>query len=86
METEIKYLKAWIIFSILAVVVAVVGGAVVGGVVGFILGIAKVNTQTISVFGGVLGALVGLYSSFHFYKWSVKKYILPQSSFTIAGQ
>ncbi len=86
MEYRINYLKAWILFSILAVVIAVVGGAVIGAAIGFILGIARVDIEIIRAVGATLGFICGLCSSFYFYKWSIEKYILPQSSFTISAQ
>ena len=79
MTNEITYFNAWLLFSILAGVVAIVAASIVGFVLGFILGMVQINPETISIICGIVGFIIGLYCSFYFYKWSINKYILPQT-------
>ena len=78
MVGDLKYLKAWLINFILAIITAIVAGAIIGAIIGFILGIAGVDRSAISMLCGIIGLFIGLYSSFVFYKWSIKKFIIPQ--------
>ena len=75
---EIPFLKAWVLFF----VVALVGGFFVGMAVGFVLGVimgaSGTPLDTIKNVCGIAGFIVGMPVSFFSYKWSVTTYILPQ--------
>ena len=75
---DVRYTKAWLIFYVLSLVCGSLAGALVGGVAGFILGASGVDLGKIRIIGAGLGFLVGLPISYAFYRWSVRRFILPQ--------
>lgn len=80
---EIKYLKAWILFFLVATVGGFVAGAVIGGIAGFIVGLANAshpeNVANYIPLFQILGFMAALPVSFLTFKWSVEKFILPQT-------
>jgi hypothetical protein len=80
MDGDLKYLKAWLINLILAIIISLVAGVIIGAIFGFILGLAGVDRSVITILSGIIGFLIGLYSMFFSYKWSIKKFIIPQLS------
>lgn len=80
---EIKYLKAWALFFLVATVGGFIAGAVLGGIAGFIIGIINAETpEKIANYMPLfqfLGFIVALPVSFLAFKWSVEKFILPQT-------
>ncbi|MBM9612929.1 hypothetical protein JWJ90_01365 [Desulfobulbus rhabdoformis] len=78
-ETDIIYFKSWIINFFLAIVVAFVASFVVGFVLGIVLALFGVDRGNSQMVMKIIGGAIGVYSSFYFYKWSIKKYILPQT-------
>jgi hypothetical protein len=74
-----------VLFFVLATVCGALAGGVVGFVVGFILGVARVDLEQVGLICAVLGFLVGLPISYAFYRWSVRRFILPQVSWPQAG-
>ncbi len=75
---ELKYFKAWIINFILGIIVALIAGVIIGAIIGFVLGVARIDRNTVSMLCGIAGLFIGLLSSFYFYRWSIKKFIIPQ--------
>ena len=75
---EVRYVKAWLINFVLAVSVAFAAGAILGFILGIILIVTGFEKETVSLLSGLIGFPLGLFSSFYFYKWSIKKYIIPQ--------
>ena len=75
---DVRYAKAWLLFFVLATVCGALAGAVVGFVVGFIFGASGVDLEKIRIICAGLGFLVGLPISYAFYRWSVRRFILPQ--------
>ena len=76
------YLKAWVIFTVVAIVGGVIAGGFAGGVAGFLLAFiteedADIVERNKSYFQ-LVGAVVGLAVSFVTYRWSVSRFILPQ--------
>ncbi|MGL1931635.1 MAG: hypothetical protein OCC45_07715 [Desulfotalea sp.] len=77
-NAEIRFFKAWIINFILALVAALVAGTIIGVILGVVLAVIGTDQGTIVSISGVVGVPVGLFASFYIYKWSIKKYIMPQ--------
>ena len=77
-----KYLKAWIVFFLIATIGGSVAGALVGGVAAFFIGILNPGDtaalESKKFLFQALGLLVTLPISFFVYKWSVKRFILTQ--------
>ncbi len=53
-------------------------GAAIGFVIGFILGMSGIDLQRIGVICRILGFIVAIPISFACFKWSVKRFIIPQ--------
>ena len=77
-----KYLKAWIVFFLIATTAGSLAGALAGGIAALFIGILNPGDTTVLASNKflfqALGLLVTLPISFFVYKWSVKKFILPQ--------
>jgi integral membrane sensor domain MASE1 len=69
---EIKYLKAWILFFLVATVGGFLAGAVIGGIVGFGIGLANLgNPEKVVSYTPlfqILGFIVALPVSFFTFK------------------
>lgn len=79
---EIKYIKAWALFFLVATVGGFLAGAIVGGIAGFGIGLTNAgNPERIASFTPLfqaLGFIVALPVSFYTFKWSISRFIIPQ--------
>lgn len=79
---EIRYLKAWALFFLVASIGGFLAGIFIGGVAGFAIGLANAgDPEKVASFTPlfqVLGFIAALPVSFLAFKWSVARYILPQ--------
>ena len=77
---ESDYLKAWVIFFL----VATVGGAIAGGIGGFIIGVmlagAGTDGESIETAGAVVGFILALPVSYVVYRWTVSAFIVPRAA------
>ena len=74
---EIKFLKAYLIYTIVGVLAGAVAGAIQGALLGTILGILG-YTENIALITGITGFLVGIVISFFVFRWSIRKFIFTQ--------
>jgi len=74
--THRKYLKAWIIFFLVATVGGGIAGGMVGGLLGGILGIAHVDLETIKRVGMIAGFIVGIPISYIVFYWVTSQFIV----------
>ncbi|UCC22796.1 MAG: hypothetical protein JSW23_01630 [Planctomycetota bacterium] len=77
-DTQIKFFKGWLIFFIISTICGLIAGLVTGAILGFILGVAGTDIEIIKLAGGAAGFIVGLPISFVCYRWSIRRFILPQ--------
>lgn len=77
---EIKYFKTWMIYTAVSLLGGFVAGAVQAFILGLILSLVKVPLDIISRTTAITGFIAGLIISFFVFKWSVKKFILPQTA------
>jgi putative flippase GtrA len=70
------YIKAWVIFFLIATVGGAILGAIIGAFLGIALTIARVDLGTIKVVAAVIGFLIGIPLSFVTFKWVVSEYIV----------
>ena len=82
---DVRYAKAWVLFFVLATVCGFLAGLFVGAVAGFILGVAGTDLEKVRLICAGLGFLVGLPISYACYRWSVRRFILPQVLWQHAG-
>jgi hypothetical protein len=75
---EIKYLKSFVIYTLIAVVVAAVVGAIQGVILGGILGASGVDIKTIQIITGLTGFIIGSVISFFVFRWIIQTHIIPQ--------
>ena len=88
MKTK-QYLKAWIIFFLVATVGAAIVEGIIGAVLGAIMGASGIPVSTITMVTAGTGFLLGLPISFLTFRWSIQRYILPYlelSSGSLSGQ
>ena len=71
-----NYVKAWLLFFLIATVGGGVAGAIVGGICGAVLGIVGLGIGMIKIVGAVMGFVVGVPISFFTFRWSVNEYIV----------
>ena len=77
---EIRYLKSFVIYVLLATIISMASGIVVGMLLGFILGIAGFDLKIIQIICGIAGFIVGTVISFFVFRWVIQTQILPQVS------
>ena len=77
---EPPYLKAWFLFFLVATLGGAIAGALLGGMLGFVLSMAGVSVPAIKLIGTIAGFIIGLPISFFAFKWSVRRFILPNLS------
>jgi hypothetical protein len=77
-ERQIKFFKAWVIFFIVGAVCGGIAGFFASGILGSFLGIIGADVEIIKLACVVAGFIVGIPISFVCYRWSVKRFILPQ--------
>lgn len=75
---QVKYLKSFICYTLVAIVGAIGIGAIQGGILGAILGISGVDLRTIPIICGITGSIFGLIVSFFVFRWIIKNQIIPQ--------
>ncbi len=75
---EIKYLKSFILYTLIAVVVSMVIGAIQGAIIGGVLGVSGVDIRTIQVVSGITGFIFGSVVSFFVFRWIIQTQIIPQ--------
>ena len=84
MERKVKFFKAWIIFFIVGtschMLTSFLAGGVLGAILGFIYGgLGKeLDLKPLQPIFAFVGFLVVLPISFICFKWSIRKFILPQ--------
>jgi hypothetical protein len=78
---EIKFLKAYLIYTIVGVLVGAIAGALQGAILGTILGILG-YTENIPIITGITGFLFGIVISFFVFRWSIRQFILTQLTAT----
>lgn len=77
-QTEILYLKSFIIYTLSALVVGMLAGAVQGMILGGVMGAAGMTVQTIQITCGITGFIFGSIISFFVFRWVIRTQILPQ--------
>ena len=77
-KTEIKYLKSFIIYTIIAVIAGLVVGAIQGAILGGILGASGVDLPTIQIISAISGFIFGSIVSFFVFRWVIQTQIIPQ--------
>ena len=75
---EIKYLKSFVLYTLIAVVVGVVVGAIQGAILGGILGASGVDIRTIQIVSGITGFIFGSVVSFFVFRQIIQTQIIPQ--------
>lgn len=70
------YIKAWLLFFLIATIGGAIAGALCGGILGVGLGIAGVSIGVIKVAGAVAGFLIGMPISYFTFRWVVGEYIV----------
>ncbi|UCE99946.1 MAG: hypothetical protein JSV82_02450, partial [Planctomycetota bacterium] len=76
---KVKYFQAWLIFFLVSATAGFLLGALAGGLIGGILGAAGIEVGIIKLIAGVAGFILGLPVSYICYRWTVSKFILPQT-------
>jgi hypothetical protein len=74
---EIKFLKAYLLYTFVGVLAGAVAGAIQGALLGAVLGILS-YADNIPLITGITGFLVGIVISFFVFRWSIQKFILTQ--------
>lgn len=77
-EPEIRYLKSFILYTIIALITGMVVGAIQGAILGAILGGAGIDVRTIQITCGITGFVFGAVASFFIFRWIIRTQILPQ--------
>jgi ABC-type uncharacterized transport system permease subunit len=77
-DSEVRYLKSFIIYTLSALIIGIVGGAIQGGVLGGIMGVAGVDVHTIQITCGLTGFIFGTFISFFVFRWVIRTQIIPQ--------
>lgn len=77
--SEGVYLKAWVVFFLVATIGGFIAGAVAGGIVGFVLGGAGADLNTITLCGMVAGFVVSLPISYLAYRMTATVFIVPRA-------
>jgi hypothetical protein len=75
---EIRYLKAYLIYTLCGTLAGVVAGGVQGFILGLALGIAGVPMARIPIITGITGFLAGGVVGFFIFRWSIRAFVLPQ--------
>ncbi len=75
---EIKYLKSFVLYTLIAVVVGIVVGAIQGAILGGILGASGIDIRTIQIVCGITGFIFGSVVSFFVFRWIIQTQIIPQ--------
>jgi ABC-type uncharacterized transport system permease subunit len=83
-DTEVRYLKSFVIYTLSAVVIGMVVGAIQGVVLGAIMGVAGVDVRTIQIICGITGFIFGSIVSFFVFRWVIRSQIIPQLVATAA--
>ena len=77
-DSDVRYLKSFIIYTLSAVVIGMVVGAIQGVVLGGIMGAAGVDLRTIQITCGITGFIFGSIVSFFVFRWVIRTQIIPQ--------
>ena len=77
-EPDIRYLKSFILYTIVALITGTVVGALQGAILGAILGGAGIDIRTIQIICGITGFVFGAVASFFIFRWIIRTQILPQ--------
>ena len=75
---DIKYLKSFVHYALIAFVVSFVTGAIIGAILGGVLGTLGVNIRTIQIICGIVGFFFGSVVSFFVFRWVIQNQIIPQ--------
>lgn len=75
---EVKFLKAYTIYALVGAVCGFFAGAGQGFILGMAMALAGVEPQIIPIITGITGFITGLIISFFIYRWSIRKFIIPQ--------
>lgn len=75
-NSDIPYIKSWLLFFLIATVGGGLAGMVVGALIGGAMGAAGVPVTQIAIVTGATGVIIGIPISFFTFKWSVSKYIV----------
>lgn len=75
---EIKYLKSFVLYTLIAVVVGIVVGAIQGAFLGGILGASGIDIRTIQIVCRITGFIFGSVVSFFVFRWIIQTQIIPQ--------
>lgn len=75
---EIRYLKAYLIYTVCATLAGFAAGAFQGFLLGVALALAGVPTQRISLITGITGFFAGALVGFFVFRWSIRTFVLPQ--------
>lgn len=75
---ELKYLKSFVLYTLIAVCVGAIIGAIQGVILGGILGASGVDMRTIQIVSGITGFIFGSVVSFFVFRWIIQTQIIPQ--------
>jgi len=73
-----KYFRAWFFFLGVALVGGLAVGFVIGLIAGFLIGMAGRDANDYLLGLQIMGYIVGLLASFVSFRWSIRRYIIPQ--------
>lgn len=80
MTADINFFKAWVTQLIVVPIVAVSIGVLICVGVGMVLGLLGIERESLCTIGCAIGGICGLYAGFYFYRWSIKFFILSEST------
>lgn len=75
---EIKYLKSFVLYTLIALVFGIIVGAIQGAILGGILGASGIDIKTIQIVSGITGFIFGSVVSFYVFRWIIQTQIIPQ--------
>ncbi|MEQ1935537.1 MAG: hypothetical protein ABL962_16885 [Fimbriimonadaceae bacterium] len=85
-EPEIRYLKSFVVYTLIATVTGLVIGMFQGAILGAALSIAGFDLHTVRTTCGITGFIVGVLISFFVFRWIIRTQILPQIAKHYEGQ
>ena len=70
-----NYLKAFVIYIVVALVGSMVAGAIGGFIIGFVMALVG-SPESAALGGSIVGGIAGIVVSYLAFKWVIQKFIL----------